>query len=186
MPSNSFILFTPVSSCPQFFPASGSFPMSQFFIPGGQNIGASVSASVLPMNIQDWLPLGMTSLISLQSKRLSESYPTLQYKSINSSRSAFLIVQLSHPYMTTGKTIPLTRRTFVGKVTSLLFNMLSRLAISFLPRSMRLNFMAAVTICSDFGAPQIKFCHCFQCFPLYLPWSDGTGCHDLRFLNTEF
>ena len=66
--------------------------------------------------------------------------------------SAFFIVQLSHPYMTTGKTIALTRRTFFGKVMSLLFNMLSRLIIAFLPRSKCLNFMAAATICSDFGA----------------------------------
>ena len=82
-----------------------------------------------------------------------------------------------NPYMTTGKTIALTRRTFVDKVMSLLFNMLSRLVIT--------NLMAAVTICSDFGAPQNKVSHCFHCFPIYLPWSDGTGCHDLRFLNVE-
>ena len=70
--------------------------------------------------------------------------------------SAFLTVQLSHPYMTTGKTIALTRWTFIGKVMSLLFNMLSRLVITFLPRSKCLNFMSAVTICSDFGAPKNK------------------------------
>ena len=70
--------------------------------------------------------------------------------------SAFFTVQLSHPYITTGKTIALTRQTFVGKVISLLFNMLSRLVITFLPRSKYLNFMAAITICSDFGAPQNK------------------------------
>ena len=68
-------------------------------------------------------------------------------------RSAFFIVQLSHPYMTTGKTIALTRWTFVDKVMSFLFNMLSGLVITFLPRSKCLNFMAAVTICSNFGAP---------------------------------
>ena len=70
--------------------------------------------------------------------------------------STFFIVQLSHPYMTTGKFIALTRRTFVGKVMSLLLNKLSRLVITFLPRSKRLNFMAAVTICSDFGAQKNK------------------------------
>ena len=70
--------------------------------------------------------------------------------------SAFFIVQLSHPYMIGGKTIALTRRTFVGKVMSLILNMLSRLIKTFLPRSKCLNFMAAVTICSDFGAPEIK------------------------------
>ena len=70
--------------------------------------------------------------------------------------SAFLIVQLSHPYMTTGKTIALTRQTFVGKVMSLLYNMLSRLVIDFLPKSKCLNFMAAITFCSDFGAQGAK------------------------------
>ena len=70
--------------------------------------------------------------------------------------SAFFMVQLSHPHMTTRKTIALTRWTCVGKVMYLLFNMLSRLVITFLPRSKRLNFMAAVTICSDLGAPQNK------------------------------
>ena len=68
--------------------------------------------------------------------------------------SAFFIVQLSHPYMTTGKTIALIRQTYVGKVMSLLFNMLSRLVVTFLPRSKNLNFLAAITICSDFGSPQ--------------------------------
>ena len=89
--------------------------------------------------------------------------------------------------MTTGKTIALTRWTFVGKVMSLLFNMLSRLVITFLPRSKRFfNFMAAVTICSDFGAQENKVSHCFHCFPIYLPWSDGTGCHDLSFWMLSF
>ena len=107
----------------------------------------------------------------------------LQYHSSKASslrHSAFFIVQLSHPYMTPGKTIALIRRTFGGKVMSLLFNMLSRLVITFLPRSKGL-FMAAVTIHSDFGAPQNKVCHCFHCLPFYLPWSDGTRCHDLSF-----
>ena len=83
--------------------------------------------------------------------------------------SAFFIVQLSHPYMTTGKTIALTRRTFVSQVISLLFNMLSRLVIAFLPGSKCINFMAAFTICSDFGAQKNKVSHCFHCFPIYLP-----------------
>ena len=100
--------------------------------------------------------------------------------------SAFFTVQLSHPYMTIGKTIALTKRTFAGKVMSLLFNMLSRLVITFLSRSKRLfNFMAAITICSDSGAQKNKVWHCFHCFPIYFPWSDGTTCHDLSFLNVE-
>ena len=83
--------------------------------------------------------------------------------------SAFFIVKLSHPYMTTGKTIALTRWTFGDKVMSLLFNMLSRLVIAFLPRSKSFNFMAAVTICGDFGAQKNKVSHSFHCFPIYLP-----------------
>ena len=78
----------PFSSCLQSFPASRSFPVSHFFASGGQTIGAS--ASVLPMNIQDWFPLGLTGLISLQSKGLQESLPTPQFKSINSSSLSFL------------------------------------------------------------------------------------------------
>ena len=81
---------------------------------------------------------------------------------------AFFKVQLSHPYITTGKSIALTRWTFVGKVLSLLFNMLSRFVIAFLPRNKHLNSMAAVTICSDFGAPKNKVSHFFHCFPIYL------------------
>ena len=111
--------------------------MSQLFASGGQNIGVSALASVFPMNIQDWFPLGWTGWISLQSKDSQES----QHHSSKSSIlqcSVFFTVQLSHPYMTTGKTIALTRRTFLGKVMSLLFNMLSRLVITFLPRSKHL------------------------------------------------
>ena len=97
--------------------------------------------------------------------------------------SAFFIVQLSHPYMTTGKTIALTRWTFVDKVMSLLLNMLSRLVITFLLRSKRLLISwqqspSAVIL----EPPKNKVSHCF---PIYLPWGDGTGCHDLSFLNVE-
>ena len=85
--------------------------------------------------------------------------------------------------MTTGKTIALSIQNFVSKVMSLLFNMLSRFVIAFHPVSKCLNFMAAVTVHSGFGASGSKICHCFQ-FPLTcLPWSDGTGYHDLNFLN---
>ena len=121
----------PFSSHPQSFPASGSFQMSQLFASGGQIIGVSASASAFPMNIQDWFPLGWTHGSPCSPRDSQESSPTPEFKSINSSVLSFLSVQLSHPYMTTGKTIPYTRRTFVGKVMSLLFNMLSRLVITF-------------------------------------------------------
>ena len=128
----------PFSFCPQSLPASEYFPMSQLFAWGGLSIGVSASASVLPMNTQDWSPLGWTGWISLQAKGLSRVFANITVQRINSRRSAFFTVQLSHPYMTTGKTIALTRRTFVGKVISLLFNMLSRLIITFSPRSKHL------------------------------------------------
>ena len=84
--------------------------------------------------------------------------------------SAFFRVQLSHPYMNTGKIIALTRQTFVGKVMSLLLNMLSRLVITFHPRSkLSFSFMTTVTICSDFGVQESKVSHCFHCFPISLP-----------------
>ena len=96
----------PFSSCPQSLPASGSFPMSQLFASGGQSMGASASISVLPMNTQDWSPLGWTGWIPLQSKGLSKSL--LQHRSLKASilrGLAFFMVQFSQPYMTTGKAI---------------------------------------------------------------------------------
>ena len=101
--------------------------------------------------------------------------------------SAFLMVQLSNPHMTTGKTIDLTRWTFVGKVMSLLFNMLSRLITAFLSRRKHLLISwlqspSAVTL----EPKKIKVCHCFHCFPIYVPWSDGNRCHDLHFWMLSF
>ena len=112
--SSSVVLF---SSCPQYFPALGSFQMSQLSASCGQSIGVSASASVLPMNTQDWFPLGWTGWISLLSKGLSRvfSNTTVQKYQFFGPFSAFFIVQLSHPHITTGKTIALTRRTFVAK-----------------------------------------------------------------------
>ena len=107
--------------------------MSQSFSSGGQRIGAS--ASVLPMNIQDRFHFGWTGWISLQSRGFSRVFPSTMVQKHHLWCSAFLIAQLSHPYTTTGKTIALTRQTFVGKVMSLLFNMLSSLVIAFLPKS---------------------------------------------------
>ena len=112
--------------------------MGQLFMSGGQSIGVSASTSVLPMNTQDSLRISLRmdwlDLLAVQGTLKS----LLQHHSSKASilrRSAFFAVQLSYPYMTTGKTIALTRRTFFGKVMSLLFNMLSRLVITFLPRA---------------------------------------------------
>ena len=107
----------PFSSCPQSLPASQSFPMNQLFTWGGQSIGVSALASFLPKNTQDWSPSEWTDWISLQSKGFSRVFSnTIVQKHQFFGSSAFFTVQLSHPYMTTGKTITLTRWTFVGKV----------------------------------------------------------------------
>ena len=172
MPFNHLILSHPLLLCPQSFPASESFQMSQLFISGGQSIRVSASTSVLSINEHPRLisfRMNWLNLFIVQGTLKS----LLQHHSSKASIlqcSAFFIVQLSHPYMNTGKTIGLTRWTFVDKVMSLLFNMLSRLLITFLPRTKGfLNFMAAVTISSDFGAPKSKVSHCFHCFSIYLP-----------------
>ena len=96
-------------------------------------------------------------------------------------RSAFFMVQLLHPYMTTGKTIALTRWTFVSKLMYLFFNMVSSFVIAFLPRSKHLLISWLQSPAALILDPKKINCHCFHCFPIYLPWNDETGCHDLRF-----
>ena len=173
-------------SYPLSLPTSGSFPVSQLFTSHGQSIGASASASVLPMNIQEWFPLGLTGfyLLTIQGilKCLLQHHNT---KALVLQHSAFFMVQFSHPYMTTGRNIALTRWIFVSKVIYLLFNVLSRFVIAFLPRSKCLliswlQLPSAVIL----EPKKIKSVH-FHCFPNYSWWSDGTGCHDLSFLNVE-
>ena len=132
--------------------------MSQLFASRGQRIGVSASASVLPMNRMDWF-----YLLAIQGTLKS----LLQYHGSKASilqHSAFFIVQFSHPYMTTGKTIPLTTWTFIGKVMCLLFNMLSRLVITFLPRSKHLLISWLQLPSADFGAPKNKVNHYFHYF----------------------
>ena len=124
----------------------------------------------------DWL-----DLLAVQGTLKS----LLQHHSSKASifqHSAFFIVQLSHPYMTIGQTVALTRWTFVGKVMSLLFNMLSRLVIAFLPRSKCLLISWLQSLSAVILEPPNKVCHCF---PIYLPLRGGTRCHDLNFLNVE-
>ena len=160
----------------------------QFCASGCQSIGVLSLTSVLLMNIQDWFPLGWTvwNLLAVQGtfKSLMQHHCS---KALILVHSALFMVQFSHSYMTTGKTIALTRWPFVGKVVSLLFNMLSRLVTAFLPRSkcLLISWLQSPTAVI-FGVPQNKVFYCFHCFPIYVPWSDGTGCHSLSFLNVEF
>ena len=168
----------PFSTFPKSCPASGSFQMSQLFASGGQSNAISALASVHPTNIHDWFALGWTGWISLMSKGLSRSL--LQHHSSKASVlqcSTFFIAQLSYPFLTTGKTIALTRCTFFGKVMCLL----SRLVITFLSWSKRLliSWLQSPSAVILEPLPPKKVSHWFHCFPICFPWSYGTRCHDL-------
>ena len=181
--SSSAALF---SSCPQSFPAPGSFPKNQLFTSGGQSIGASAWASVLPMIIQGWFPLGLIGLISCSPR---DSWEFLQHHNSKASilsYSAFFMVQLSHLYMTTGKTIALSIQKSVSKVMSLLCNMLSRFVIAILSRSkcLLISWLQSLsTVLLE--SKKIKSANVSNFFPS-ICWSNGTGCHDLSFLKVEF
>ena len=159
--------------------------MSHFFASGGQSIGVSASTSVLPIGLisfrMDWLDLlavqgALKSLLQHHSSKLS----ILRH-------SAFFIVQLSHPYLTTGKTIALTRWNFVGKVISLLFNMLSRLVTTFLPRSKRLLLSWLQSPSAVILEPQnIKSVTVSTVSPSICHEVIGTRCYDLPFVHVEF
>ena len=189
MPSSHLILCWTLLLSPSIFPSIRIFSNESVlcirwlkYWSFSFNISPSNEYSGLISFRMDWL-----DLLAVQGTLKS----LLQHHSSKASilwRSAFFIVQLSNLYMTTGKTIALTRWTFVGKVISLLFYMLSRLVITFLPRSKCyfFNFMAAVTIWSNFGAPKNEVCQCFHCFSIYFLWSYGTRWHHLCFLNVEF
>ena len=159
--------------------------MSWLFSSSSQSIGASDSASVLPMNIQGWFPLGLTSLTSLQSKglwRVFSSIAIWKHQFFDSLRSNSHI----HTWLLE-KNIALTIWTFVGKVITLHFNMLSKFVIAFLPRSKHLLIswlQSPSTVTLEPKKRKSVTVSIF--FPFYLPWSDGTGCHNLRFLDVEF
>ena len=174
-----------------FFPMISIFPMIRVFSnesvfhikwPKYWNFSFSISPSKeysgLISFMMDWL-----GLLAVQGTLKS----LLQHHSSKASilwSSAFLILQLSQPCMTTGKIIALTRRTFLGKVMTLLFNILSRLVITFLPRSKRLLISWLKSSSAVILEPPKISLPLFPLFP-YLPWSDGTGCHDLCFSNLE-
>ena len=157
MPSNHLILCHPLLLPPSIFPSIRVFSNESVLCiwwPKYWSFSFSISPSSEYSGLiffrRDWLDLlGVQGILKSLIQHHSSKASIFRC-------SAFFIVQLSHPYTTTGKTIALTRRTVVGKVMSLLFNMLSRLVITFLPRRKSFNFMAAVTICSDFGVPKNK------------------------------
>ena len=170
MSSNHLILCRPLLLLALIFPSIRVFSNESFLHIRWPKYW-SFSFSISPSNDysglicfrMDWL-----DLLAVQGTLRS----LLQHHSSKASIlqcSAFFIVQLSHLHITTGKTIALTRQTFVSKVMSQLFNMLSRLVIASSKEQASFNFMAEASICSDFGAPKSKVYHCFHCFPIYLP-----------------
>ena len=187
MPSNQLILCRPLLLLPSIFPSirvfSNEWVLSirwQKYWSFSFSISSSNEYSGLISCRMDWLDLlAVQGTLKLLLQHHNSKASILQL-------SAFFIVQLSHPYLTTGKTIALTRRTFVGKVMSLLFNMPSRLVIAFLARSKCLLISWLQSPSAVILEPPKMKCHCFHCFPIYLPWNDGTECHALSFLNAEF
>ena len=188
MRSNHFILCCPILLLPSVFPIVRVFSNESLlcirwpkYWSFSFNISPSKEYSGLISFRMDWFDLlvvqgTLKSLLQQHSSKVS----IFQH-------SAFFTVQLSHPYMTTGKTIVLTRWTFVGKLMSLLFNMLSRLVVTFLPRRkcLLLSWLQPPSAVILEVPPPNKACRCFHCFPIYLPWSDGTRCLDLSFLDVK-
>ena len=185
VPFSLLILWCPLLLHPQSFPASGTFPMSCLFSSDDQNIGASASASVLPVNIQGWPPLRLTSLISLLSKGLLGIFCNTTVRRHQFFDIAFFMVQLSQLYVTTGKTIVLTTWAFVGRIMSLLFNILSIFVIVFLPRSNCPLISWLQSLYAVILEPK-KRKSVTTIFPFYLPCSNGTRCHDLRFFFFKY
>ena len=186
IPSNHIILCCPLLLLPSIFPSIRVFAKESVLCIRWSKYW-SFSFSISPSNEYSGLisfKMDWFDLFAVQGTLKS----LLQHHSSKASIlwcSVFSIVELSYPYTTAGKTKALTRQTFVMKVMSLLFNMLSRLVIVLLPRSKHVLILWLQSPSAVILEPS-KISHCFHCFPIYLPWNDVTGGHDLRFLNVEF
>ena len=185
MPSNHLILCHPLVLLPSIFPSIRVFSNELvLYIRWPKYWCFSISPSneysgLISFRI-DWFdPLAVQGTL----KSLLQHHSS---KPLLLRCSAFFMVQLSHPSMTTGKTTTLTRWTLVGKVMSLLFIMLSRVVTAFLPKSKSLSISWLQLTSAVILEPEKIICHCFHWFPIYLLWSDGTGWRDLSFLNVEF
>ena len=181
MPSNHLILCRPLLLLPSIFPSIRVFSNESALRIRWPKYW-SFSFYISPSNEHPGLisfKMDWSDLLAVQGTLKN----LLQHHSSKTSIlwcSAFLMVQFSHPYMTTGKITALTTQTFVGQVMSLLFNTLCRFLIAFLPRS------KCVLILWPQSPQENKVCHCFHYFPIYLPWNDGIRCYDLCFFNVEF
>ena len=184
MPSNHLILCHPLVLLPSICPSIRVFSNeSVLHIRWPKYWSFSISPSneyswLISFRI-DWFDLAVQGTLRSLLQHHSSKASILQH-------SAFLMVQLSHPYMTTEKSIALTRWTFVSKVMSPLFNTLSRLVTAFLPRSKHLLISWLQSASAVILELKKIVSHCFHCFPIYLPWRDGTRCHDLSFFNMSF
>ena len=186
MPSNHLILCHPLLLLPSIFPSIRVFSNESVLCIRRPKYW-SFSFSISPSNeYSGWVSFRMDwlDLFAVQGTLKSLHQHHSSKASILQHSTSF-IVQLSHSYMTTGKTITLTRWTFVGKLMSLFLNMLFRLVIAFIPRSKHLLISWLMSPSTVILEPPQKVCHCFHCFPMYLPWSDGTRCHDPSFLNVD-
>ena len=186
MPSNHLIFCRPLLLLPSIFPSIRVFSNESTLRLRWPKYW-SFSFSISPSSEHSWLisfRIDWFDILAVQGTLKS----LLQHHSSKASilwHSAFFMVQLSHPYMTTGKTTALTRWTFVGKVMSLLFNMLSRLVIAFLPRSKCLLISWLQSPSAVILEYKKIVSHYFHFFPIYLPWSYGSRCHDLCLLNVN-
>ena len=185
MPSNNLILCCPLLLLPSIFPNIRVFSSeSALCIRWPKFWSFSISSSseysgLISFTI-DWFDLlAVQGTLKSLLQHHSSKAPVLW-------QTAFFIVQLSHLYITTGETIPLTKLTFVSKVMSLLFSTLSRFVIAFLPRNKHLLISWLQSTSTVLLKHKKIVRYCFHCFPIYLSWSDVTSCHDLRFLNVEF
>ena len=189
MPFSHLILYCPLLLLPSIFPSirvfSNGSTLPWFRWPKNWSFCISISLSNEFSGLisfkTDWFDiLAVQGTFKGLFQQHSLKVSILQH-------SLFFMVQLSHLYMTTGKTIALTMWTFVNKVISLLFNTLPRLTITLLQRSkcLLISWLQSPSAVI-FGAQEYKVCHCFHCLPINLPWNDGPRCHDLRFLNVEF
>ena len=176
MPSNNLILCCPFLLLLSIFSSIRVFSNESLLIISYLKYW-SFSFSISPSNEHSGeFPLGLTSLITLQSKGLSRIFHNTTVQKHQFFRcSAFFMVQLLYLYMTTGKILALTRWTFVGKIMPLLFNMLSRFIITSSKEQASFEFVAADTTCSDIGAQENKFCHCLHCLP--------SICHEVMALD---
>ena len=180
-------LCNPLLLLPSVFPSIRVFSSESVLHIRWPKYWSLASASVLPMSVQDIFSFRIDWFDLLAVQGIQKFIQHYSSKASILRQPAFFMVQLSHPYMTTGKTIALNRRTLVGKVMFLIFNILSRFVIAFLPRSKcLLTSWLQSPFAVIFKPKKIESLTVSHCFPIYLPWSDGTRCHDLSFLNVEF